>query len=245
MAQYDRIASAYRESKRLRFRTAIERFTLFETLGDVRGRTVLDLACGEGHYARLLLRAGATAVTGVDVSPGMIALAKAEERREPLGARYVRAGAADYRADEPADFVIAMFLLSYAGTKEKLVRFLEACHDSLKPGGRLVGFNDNVLRPPSGTESRRKYGFERTGPAVAMAGSPIRYRFYAADGSFFEFENVFLPPATWKEAFEEAGFPDLRWPIVRLDPEERGDPFWDDFLANPPIIGFTASRPAI
>ncbi len=46
--EYDAIADRYRESKRLLFRRYIERYTLFEVLGALRDRTVLDLACGEG-----------------------------------------------------------------------------------------------------------------------------------------------------------------------------------------------------
>ena len=38
---------------------------------------MLDLACGEGIYARQFKRAGASVVTGVDVSQEMIALAEA------------------------------------------------------------------------------------------------------------------------------------------------------------------------
>ena len=45
---YDAIAERYRESKWLLFRHYIERYTLFAGLGDLRDRTVLDLACGEG-----------------------------------------------------------------------------------------------------------------------------------------------------------------------------------------------------
>ena len=48
---YDAIAKQYRDSKLLPFRHAIERYTVFRELGDLRGRTVLDLACGEGIYA--------------------------------------------------------------------------------------------------------------------------------------------------------------------------------------------------
>ena len=76
MAEYDSIAREYRESKGLAFREHVERYTLFELLGDVRGKTVLDLACGDGFYTRLLRQAGAAEVTGVDVSEGMIELAE-------------------------------------------------------------------------------------------------------------------------------------------------------------------------
>ncbi len=84
---YDTIALLYRDSKLLPYRHAIERYTVFRLLGDLRGQTVLDLACGEGIYARKFRRAGATSVTGVDVSREMIALAEAEERAvsEPPG----------------------------------------------------------------------------------------------------------------------------------------------------------------
>ena len=243
MAQYDAIAELYQDSKRLPFRRSIERYTLFEALGDVRGLTVLDLACGAGFYTRLLRRAGAVEVTGVDVSREMIRLAEREEEREPLGCAYVCRDAADY---EPragaADRVVAMYLLHYAGTREKLVRFCRVCRDALRPGGRLVGFNDNVLSPPRGTVSFRKYGIEKSGPAVPSEGAPIRYRFTNDDGRQFEFHNFFLEPGTYRDAFREAGFRDFRWLGVSLEPGERGNPFWDDFLDDPPVIAFTATK---
>lgn len=37
MAEYDAITREYRESKRLLFREHVERYTLFERLGDIRG----------------------------------------------------------------------------------------------------------------------------------------------------------------------------------------------------------------
>jgi toxoflavin synthase len=43
--------------------------------------SVLDLACGEGFYTRLLRQTGAGRVVGVDLSAGMIALARQEEAR--------------------------------------------------------------------------------------------------------------------------------------------------------------------
>jgi len=135
-----------------------------------------------------------------------------------------------------------MYLLHYAGSAAKLLRFLKVCHAALSRGGRLVGFNDNVLNPPRGTVSWRKYGFLKTGPPDPQAGDPIRYRFTNNDGTEFEFNNVFLSPETYADSFREAGFKDFRWLGVSLDPAERGNPFWDDFLENPPVIAFTATR---
>ncbi len=244
MAQYDAIAEAYQDSKQLPFRRAIERYTLFEALGDVGGLTMLDLACGAGFYTRLLKRAGAATVTGIDVSPEMIRVAEREEARDPLGCSYLCRDVADLEPEPGAvDVVVAMYLLHYAGTRAKLLRFLRVCHDALRPGGRIVGFNDNVMRPPRGTVSWRKYGLEKTGPLSAPnEGDPIHYRFTNPDGGQFEFHNFFLRPETYDEAFRETGFRDFRWLGVSLEPGERNDPFWDDFLDNPPVIAYAATK---
>ena len=242
LAQYDAIAAAYRDSKQLPFRKTIERYTLFEALGDVRGQFVLDLACGEGFYTRLLKIAGAREITGVDISAEMIRLAEQQERNNPLGCRYVCSDAADHRPAGPVDLVVGMYLLHYARSAEKLRRFVSVCHGALRPGGRLVGFNDNVLKPPRGTVSLQKYGIEKMGPPVLREGAPIRYRFTNRDGRQFGFENYFLRPETYSEAFAEAGFHDFRWLGVSLDPSERDNPFWDDFLNNPPVIAYTATK---
>ena len=113
MQAYDAIAEEYRDSKQLPFREHLERHTLFQLLGDVRGKTVLDMACGEGFYTRLLKRAGASAVTGVDISEEMIRLAENQEARRPLGCRYERADAAAFQLQKPVDLVVAMYLFNY------------------------------------------------------------------------------------------------------------------------------------
>src|SRR5690242_20823466 len=72
---YDRIAEEYREAKRQPWRLHVECFTLCELVGTLRGESVLDLACGEGFYSRVLRRRGAGRVVGVDQSARMIELA--------------------------------------------------------------------------------------------------------------------------------------------------------------------------
>ena len=46
------------------------------TVGDLRGKSVLDVGCGEGSDTVLLALLGAARVTGVDLSPKAIALAR-------------------------------------------------------------------------------------------------------------------------------------------------------------------------
>src|SRR5207249_192214 len=62
-----------------------------ESLGllpdDVRGRRLLDLACGYGKLSRHLAGLGAS-VTAVDLSARLLARAEETEAAEPLGIRY-------------------------------------------------------------------------------------------------------------------------------------------------------------
>jgi 2-polyprenyl-3-methyl-5-hydroxy-6-metoxy-1,4-benzoquinol methylase len=51
---------------------------LLALLGDVAGKEVLDACCGEGFFSRLLAGRGAC-VTGVDLSPRLIELARAKD----------------------------------------------------------------------------------------------------------------------------------------------------------------------
>jgi len=242
-AAYDAIAERYRESKWLLFRHYVERYTLVELLGDLRGRTVLDLACGEGVYARQFKRSGAAAVTGVDLSREMVALAEAEERRDPLGCRYVCEDAAAFTPQAPVDVVVAIYLLNYARTRPALERFFRACYRALGSGGRLVGFNDNMRRPPQPGASLAEYGLERTCPHPPSEGDVIQYRITNHDGRSFEFENYYLEPATYTAAARDAGFDDFRWVDALLDPSEHGDPYWSEFMAQAPLTAFTASKP--
>ncbi|MDO8521993.1 MAG: class I SAM-dependent methyltransferase [bacterium] len=48
---------------------------LLRVLGPIRGKRVLDVACGEGFFSRALHEAGAT-VTGADIAPELISIAK-------------------------------------------------------------------------------------------------------------------------------------------------------------------------
>lgn len=46
---------------------------IFRVLGDIRGKALLDLACGDGFYTRKFRQAGADPVVGIDLSRGQVA----------------------------------------------------------------------------------------------------------------------------------------------------------------------------
>lgn len=68
-AEYDAVASAYGVSfTSMPYRIYIEEWSVLAALGDIRNTSILDLACGTGHYARRLRQNGASRVVAVDLS---------------------------------------------------------------------------------------------------------------------------------------------------------------------------------
>ncbi len=104
-------------------------------VGDLRGLRVLDVGCGEGHVARLLTKAGAR-VTGVDISPTMIAEARKMEASHPLGIAYFESDArsmpmlADAAFDAAISYQTLMDIEDYQSAASEVSRVL-------RPGGRF------------------------------------------------------------------------------------------------------------
>ena len=86
---YDPIAELYKRAKQQPWRAHIEAFTLMRLIGDLTGKTVIDIACGEGFYTRMIRQRGGSKVTGVDLSEKMIGLARASEAQQRLGFDYL------------------------------------------------------------------------------------------------------------------------------------------------------------
>ncbi len=59
---------------------------LLDLLGDVRGRAVLDAGCGGGFLARILVARGAH-VTGIDLGPRLIAIARDRDPQHTIAYR--------------------------------------------------------------------------------------------------------------------------------------------------------------
>ncbi|MDQ2950163.1 MAG: class I SAM-dependent methyltransferase, partial [Acidobacteriota bacterium] len=98
-------------------------------LGEVNGKAILDLGCGEGGYARALSRRGAR-VTGVDGSERLIDLARQRALAEALEIEFLNSNANALDALGPASFdaVLASMCLmdveDYAGAIREVHRIL-------------------------------------------------------------------------------------------------------------------------
>jgi ubiquinone/menaquinone biosynthesis C-methylase UbiE len=235
---YDQIAEQYKAAKRRPWRMYVEHHTLFGLLGDLRGKAVLDLACGDGFYSRFLKRAGAGRALGVDISHGMIELARAEEARQPLGVEYLVHDAKSLRLPESFDLVAAAYLLNYAQTRDELLTMCQVVARHLRPGGRFVTANNDPAQAPEHFGATAKYGLVKGAAGALREGAPITYTFLLDEGPL-EITNHYLSREAHEWALREAGFQGVRWHGPQVSPAgiaECGGEYWAAFLAHPPVV---------
>lgn len=167
-ANWDRNSAVWAEHVRNGydiFRVHWNNPAFIEFVGDLRGKEVLDAGCGEGTNTRIFARRGAR-MTGIDLSAGMIALAVADESREPLGVRYERASYTDMARFEDGTFDAAISTMALMDGPDFPAAMREIAR-VLRPGGTLAF---SILHPCFATKG---FGWIRddSGRAIKFTGA--------------------------------------------------------------------------
>ncbi len=191
MNDYDSFAEAYAaENENNLVNAHYERPAMLALAGDVDGRRILDAGCGSGSLSAALRERGA-AVTGVDASAAMLALARRRlgddtplhvvDLRDPLPF-------AEGAFDDVTASLVLHYLEDWGPTLAELRRVL-------RPGGRLIASVDH--------------------PSVAYAFQDPRPDYFATTSYTFDwtFNGRSVPMRFWRrslhamiDAFTGAGF---------------------------------------
>jgi ubiquinone/menaquinone biosynthesis C-methylase UbiE len=114
----------------------LEQQMVLRLAGALKGRSVLDVGCGDGALTVACREAGASSVVGCDIDPRMIATATARAARHKAAISYAvaRAESLPFR-DRSFDIVTAITLLAFVPEADRAVSEMARV---LRAGGRLV-----------------------------------------------------------------------------------------------------------
>lgn len=174
---------------------------LLRALGDVDGKSVLELGCGNGYWLRLLARAGAK-VSGIDLAENQIAAAKAWD--DPITNEIdYRVGDVSKELDFQGNFDIAFFehVLLEIPNKDELYSAVQNAADTLKEGGLLFISDIHPFAPSSRPENIRiaddfNY-FE--------SGAPFEIQSKRVDGEIIYYKDVHWTLSDLAGAITSAG----------------------------------------
>jgi len=118
------------------YREEMNNPAFFSLVGNVRGKRILDLACGEGSNTRILAKKGARAV-GVDFAGKLIEFARRAEKKEKLGIEYYVSDAAHLEGFQSASFDVVTCFMALMDIEdyEEAIREVSRV---LKKAGRFI-----------------------------------------------------------------------------------------------------------
>lgn len=100
--------------------------------------SLLDVGCGTGKHAHAFAAMGKQ-VTGIDIDPEMIVVAKSSADKDlEFPPRFLLGSAGD-APPGPFDFAVSLFnVVNYLTVEPDLIQFFQAIHDRLRPQGVFV-----------------------------------------------------------------------------------------------------------
>lgn len=173
--------------------------------------SILDVGCGSGSLAFTLSALGHT-VTGLDLSPGMLRVCRAEAERRRVDDLRLVEGAAEHPPANlgPFDVVISRELLWTLPCPEKA---LNAWFDLVRPGGRILGID--ALRSEELVRATTGQGY----PADVLDAMPL---LHARDLDPVEnlwrrsgLDGVMVEELCWIDAFVHSQAPVHVRPMTR------------------------------
>lgn len=107
---------------------------LVDQIGDVKGKRILDIACGGGLVCEPLARLGAD-VTGIDTSKNAIAAARAHAAAQDLKIDYQVCALEEFQPKQKFDIITALEILEHVADP---ATFLKSAAALLKPNGKII-----------------------------------------------------------------------------------------------------------
>lgn len=232
--KYDRQKSkTYKEIKKDGLFKILD-FTLYSLIKDsISNKSVIDLACGEGHLTRKLKKWGAQKVLGIDISEDMINLAHGEKDNPALGVEYLVADVSHLSKIDEFDIATASWLFPYAKNSDQLYDMMSSVTNNLKTNGKffIVDFIGLLGRLKIDYSEQ---GFEFIIKSIKNGHAKLKG---VNKSPYMEFDLNFYSREIMEENLIKSGFTDIKWHGLIL-PEslmrnKNTLKIWLEYIANP------------
>ncbi len=175
LSAYEEMADSYNAKIDYKPHNAFyDRPNTLSLMPDMTGKSVLDAACGPGKYAEILLAQGAD-ITGFDISPRMIELAK--ERNNGVGRFFVHdfSEPLDMLENESFDIVLCALAMHYLPDWTMTIKEF---YRVLKPKGLLVMSTEHPFFEFNYFKSTQYFEIEPVKCTWGGFGKPIEVNSY-------------------------------------------------------------------
>lgn len=211
--------------------------TIMDILGDIRGKTLLDLGCGDGFFTIKIADAGAKQVVGIDNSEEQIRLAN--EKSHPENVDYILGDI--YMEKLPkSDGILAPFVINYAQSTKELDFLFNSMYQSLNSNGKIV----IVFDIPRGKDLKR-FGGVKTLLGPAVDGTQIKIDLYNEDKFICALYSYYYTFETLKKMLLQAGFKNIKKHnqiISNEGIEKFGVEFWKNFNEDSELCYISAEK---
>lgn len=232
--EYDSIAKGYQEATKREMRKFTMEPSLVKQLGSLEGKTVLDLACGEGYSSRLCRDLGAKEITGVDISEKEIEMAIEIEdalKKTPKIKYIVADATGDLSSLGKFDLITAVMMLHYSTTEEEMLKMVKNIKNHLNEGGIFL----TTIPNPEINNNYDRYGVKFDFSSKKEGASFTTTLSDFAGNKLCSFTNYYWKKETYQKILEANGF-QVEWLDFIVSPDgikKYGEDFWKDFKEQP------------
>ncbi|HOX61199.1 MAG TPA: class I SAM-dependent methyltransferase [Candidatus Magasanikbacteria bacterium] len=232
---YNKLATKYSKSDHKPDKKYSILPTVLKLAGSLKGKTVMDLGCGDGFFAKQFSLLGAKHVIGIDKSKKQITLAK---KTKDTKISYILADI--FKDPLPkADIINSPFVLNYAQDASGLSQYFQILHKSLNKKGKIILLHDL----PNGS-NLRKFGAKKM-LTKNTDGAQIKIDLYNQNKHICTLFSTYFKQKTIVKLLKDTKFKKIkiRHPLISADGyRQMGEKFWDGYLDNCELGYITAEK---
>lgn len=231
----------------------VKRYSIYPTvlglLGDIYGKTIIDMGCGDGGFSRMLVEKGAR-VNAFDSSEEMLRIAERKTAEKMGSDYYERINFWKNKAERlswqqmGAGGAVALFFFNYVRTRKDLRAVCKRVYNNLSKGARFIAFQNqfedaHFMSGRVGNVTYTQEGCNETGQLLWGLEREDK------EGRAIKLNLTDWTQFNYEAALKEAGFRNITWhsPIVSQEGMDAlGKDFWADYIKAGLFRGFEARK---